>query len=67
VAVSSPGGAPNERHEHAETYLRSIFSLVGISDIEVIVAEGLAISPEYRDTAVQGAIAKIEAIFTSVA
>ena len=55
-------GSPNEQHEHAETYLRSIFSLVGITNVEVVVAEGLAISPEYRDNAVQDAVAKIEAI-----
>lgn len=55
-------GSPNERHEHAETYLRSILSLVGITDVEVVIAEGMAISPEHRDAAVQGAKEKIEAL-----
>lgn len=60
-------GTPNAQHEHGETYLRSILSLVGITNFEVVIAEGLAISLEYRDTAVQGAVAKIESISTLVA
>lgn len=55
-------GSPIQQHEHAETYLRSVFALVGITDVEVIAAEGLAFGDDARDAAVQGAIEKIQAI-----
>lgn len=55
-------GSPNARHEHAETYLRSIFSVIGIDDLEVIVAEGVDISPELRAAALESAMGSIETL-----
>ena len=55
-------GSQREALEHAESYLRGIFGFMGISDVEVVVAEGLAISPAMREAAIeraQGAIAAI--------
>ena len=53
-------GSPNARHEHAETYLRSIFSVIGIDNLEVIVADGVDISPELRAAALERAMDSIE-------
>ncbi len=55
-------GSPNAHHEHAETYLRSIFSVIGIENLEVIVAEGVDISPELRAAALQSAMGSIETL-----
>jgi FMN-dependent NADH-azoreductase len=60
-------GSPNERHEHGESYLRSVFSLVGINDVEVVMAEGLAINADHRDAALHAAMEQIDAISAQAA
>lgn len=55
-------GSPNARHEHAETYLRSIFSMIGVENLEVIVADGVDISPELRAAALNNAMGSIETL-----
>ena len=55
-------GSANARHEHAETYLRSVFSVIGIENLEVIAADGVDISPELRAAAVERAMGSIEAL-----
>lgn len=55
-------GSPNARHEHAETYLRSIFSMIGVESLEVIVADGVDISPELRAAAIEHAMGSIETL-----
>jgi|UPI0005674655 FMN-dependent NADH-azoreductase len=55
-------GTVGAQHEHAETYLRSVFSLVGIPDIEFVIAEGVAVSPEFRETALRGALDSIQTL-----
>jgi FMN-dependent NADH-azoreductase len=45
-------GAPAAPYEHAETYLRAIFGFLGITDIEVVIAEGIAVGPEQRASAI---------------
>lgn len=66
VAIARAGvfadGTPYAQREHAERYLRDIFALVGIDDLEVVVAEGLAFGPEASAASVQGALQRIEAI-----
>ena len=52
-------GSPAAPHEHGETYLRSIFGFLGVTDVEVIVAEGLRVSDAMRDAAMTAAHAKI--------
>jgi FMN-dependent NADH-azoreductase len=49
-------GSPYAGFEHAETLLRSIFTFVGVSDLEFIVAEGLGRGPEVRRAAMDGAL-----------
>ena len=52
VIISSRGGAysegPAASFDHQETYLRAVFSFLGVKDFEFIRAEGLAMGPEKR-------------------
>lgn len=52
-------GSPVAAFEHGETYLRSVFAFLGVTDLEVIVAEGLRVSDEHRATAMDAAHARI--------
>ena len=60
VAVARGGfygaGTPYAAAEHAESYLRTVFGFMGIPEIEVIVAQGIAVGPEMRETALAGAL-----------
>ncbi|WP_316167332.1 MULTISPECIES: FMN-dependent NADH-azoreductase [unclassified Bradyrhizobium] len=60
VAISRGGyyGAdtPMAAFEHLETYLRGVFSFLGVTDIEFIAAEGIQVSPEHREQAVKSAL-----------
>ena len=49
------GEAPAAALEHLETYLRGVFNFIGIEP-EFVVAEGLGISPEHRETAIKHAL-----------
>ena len=55
-------GAPAESFEHAETYLRTVFGFIGVRDLEVVVAEGIAVGPEQREIAIAGAKQQISAL-----
>lgn len=52
-------GSPIESFEHAETYLRTVFGFLGISNIETVAAEGIGIGPDQRATAIAAAELKI--------
>jgi FMN-dependent NADH-azoreductase len=60
VALSRGGfygdGTPAAAMEHAETYLRGMFGFMGVTDVEFIIAEGIAMGPEQRATALAGAL-----------
>src|SRR5258705_102469 len=69
IVASSRGGLyapgmPFEANDLQEKYLRAIFAFLGIGDIEIIRAEGLALSPAHREAALNTAHATIP---TSVA
>jgi len=55
-------GTPTASFEHAESYLRGVFGFFGITDIEVVVAEGLAVGPEVRHAGIAQAEARIAAL-----
>lgn len=52
-------GSPTQAMEHAETYLRSAFSFIGVTYLDVIAAEGLKVSGEQRQTAIAQAELRI--------
>ncbi len=61
LAVSRGGmyeGLPAKAVEHQESWLRSIFGFIGVKDIQVIRAEGIAHGPEQRETALKAALAQ---------
>ena len=58
-------GTPHAAFEHAESYLRVVFGFVGVRDLEVVVAEGLAIGPELRAAAITAALAEIATLPTA--
>ncbi|RJF78813.1 FMN-dependent NADH-azoreductase [Rhodopseudomonas palustris] len=60
VAVSRGGfyGAdtPMAAGEHLESYLRFVFGFIGITDPEIISADGIQVGPEYREKALESAL-----------
>jgi FMN-dependent NADH-azoreductase len=60
VAISRGGfygsETPFAAAEHAESYLRTAFGFIGITNPEIIVAEGIQRGPEQRQTALAGAL-----------
>ena len=48
-------GAPAAALEHVESYLRGLFNFIGVEP-EFVIADGLAVSPEQRETAIGQAI-----------
>jgi FMN-dependent NADH-azoreductase len=64
IVASSRGGLyapgmPFEPNDFQEKYLRAVFAFIGIPDIEIIRAEGLALSPAHREAALNTAHATI--------
>jgi FMN-dependent NADH-azoreductase len=55
-------GSPAAPLEHAETYLRGAFAFLGVTDPEVIVAEGLRVSEDQRQAAMTAANDQIAAL-----
>jgi FMN-dependent NADH-azoreductase len=55
-------GSPAASFEHAETYLRTVFGFLGITDLQVVVAEGLAAGPEHREAGLASAQQQIIAL-----
>jgi len=55
-------GTPMAVFEHAESYLRVVFGFLGVTDLEVIVAEGLAVGEDQKAAALAGAHEKIAAL-----
>jgi len=56
--VHQTGGAS----EHQESYLRFVLGFLGIDDVEVVRAQGLAMSPEHRAQALASARASLSHI-----
>jgi FMN-dependent NADH-azoreductase len=64
IIVASRGGyygqgSPNAAPEHHDSYLRGLFEFFGITDIEIIHAEGIMVSQDARESAIAGAMARI--------
>jgi FMN-dependent NADH-azoreductase len=60
IAISRGGlygaGTPAAGFEHVESYLRGVFGFIGVTNLEIIAAEGLQIGPEQREKAMRGAL-----------
>jgi FMN-dependent NADH-azoreductase len=42
--------------EHLESYLRTVFGFIGVTDLEFVAADGVQLSPEHRERALKGAL-----------
>jgi len=66
IAISRGGlygpGAPAAVLEHLETYLRGVFGFIGVSNPELIVAEGLLLGAEQREGSMQRALQAVGAL-----
>lgn len=49
------GASPISAMDHQESYLRTVFAFIGIDDVEFLRAEGLAISPDSKNAAIDEA------------
>jgi len=60
VAISRGGfygaGTPMAALEHLESYLRGVFGFIGVTNLELIQADGIQIGPEHREKALAGAL-----------
>ena len=59
IAVSRGGkyeGTPAQALEHQESWLRGVFGFMGLKDVEVIRAEGIAYGPEAREASLKAAL-----------
>jgi FMN-dependent NADH-azoreductase len=61
IAVLSRGNlygaqSPNAAYEHLESYLRTVFAFIGVTDLTFVTADGIQISPEHRQAAIKGAL-----------
>ncbi len=67
ILASARGGfygpdTPAAGVQHQESYLRSFFGFIGIPDVEVVGAEGVNVSPELKQSALEAAIAEAETL-----
>lgn len=61
ILASSRGGfygpdSPAASLQHQESYLRGFFGFIGITDVEVVGAEGVNISPDHKQSALEAAV-----------
>src|SRR6185312_1596435 len=58
VAISRGNfyGGANAAAEHVESYLRTVFGFIGVTDVEFVVADGVQVGPEHRAKALGGAL-----------
>lgn len=55
-------GSPAAAIEHQESYLIGVLALLGVTDVTVVRAEGIAFGPDAREAAVKHALLDIAAI-----
>lgn len=68
VVASTRGGVYGQgAPDFQEPYLRAFFAFIGVTDLEVVRAEGLALGPDSRQRALDGAAQQIAALSTGAA
>lgn len=55
-------GSPAAALEHQESYLIGLLAFLGVTDVKVVRAEGIAFGPEAKEAAIAKALQDIEAI-----
>jgi FMN-dependent NADH-azoreductase len=68
IVASSRGGAYSDgamaTFDFQETYLRTVFRFIGITDVEFVRAEGIARGPEAKQRAIDSALAHADTLAT---
>ena len=63
LAISRGGyygpGTATESFEHAESYLKSVLAFLGVTNVEVVAAEGVALGPEQREQSLRQALENV--------
>jgi len=71
IIASSRGGmyvaGPFAAFDHQETYLKALLGFLGVTDLSVVRAEGVAISPENKEQSVKSAKDSIPSLVASLA
>ena len=71
IIASARGGiysiAPAVEIDFQERYLRAVFGLIGVTDVTFVRAEGVAVSPDHREAALNGALAAVDDLGRSLA
>ena len=67
IIASSRGGlygpgTPQAANDFQETYLRTILGFIGIEDVDIVRAEGVAYGPEQREAAMRAALASVASV-----
>lgn len=66
VAISRGGmygpETPQAAADHQETYLKSVFGFLGVTDLVFIRAEGIAYGPEHREASIKAALGEAAAL-----
>jgi len=65
--VYSLPGSPAAGMDFQEPYLRAVFGFLGVTDIEFVRAEGVAMSDDHKTQAIGGAIASIGGLLRKAA
>jgi FMN-dependent NADH-azoreductase len=55
-------GSPAAALEHQESYLLGLLAFIGVTDVKVVRAEGIAFGPEAKEAAIAHALEDIAAI-----
>lgn len=61
IAIAAGGQHAGQPTDFVEPYLRQLFGFLGVRDLHVVRADGLAFSPEHRRRAIDAALASLEA------
>jgi FMN-dependent NADH-azoreductase len=56
------GESPAAGLDHQETYLRGVLAFIGLTDVTIIRAEGLALGEDAKAAAIAGAKTQIQAL-----
>ncbi len=72
IVASSRGGiytagTPAAAMDFQEPYLRAVFGFLGITDIEFVRAEGMAMGDDHKNQAIGGAVAGIGSLLRKAA
>ncbi len=62
IVVYSSGGMHGGASDFVEPYLRQVLGFIGITDVTVLRVEGVAMSPEARDVAIEAALEQVPSI-----